>query len=368
MTRLKDLLNDLGISQTKFAKRLEEENRKSKSWGHQVVRGDTGLSLSTARMVIDVLKRMTGRDDLTVDDIIDKEAKNHHSDSSDLVQVRTQTASDEEKLLWDMVYKSIDKYEIVLPPKRSEGKTRSRQPKGLGGRLTGAFLLLIGVFFVLGVWVGQNDIFLLRSAGGESLPIPTPIGPEGEINNSTPRLRVEAVPGSDGYEFSVFNLQTRQNVLNENTTSPFYSVPDNVVCPNIPYGWKAKASRGGVYSSWTSTMEFIANQDDAAEIDRVFTQAPPQTPRPVTPLTAATKLPVVLEVAPVSDALFYSFYIRNLETDVVYIFDYDPITNSFELPEGIIRDEGRYRWNARARNCAGFSGFSDSVEFLVYLQ
>ena len=81
-----------------------------------------------------------------------------------------------------------------------------------------------------------------------------------------------------------------------------------------------------------------------------------------------TTLTPVLEVKPVEGAVGYGFYMRDLVTDRVYDFEYQSTTPTFKLPEGIVSDGGRYRWNARAYNCAGFSlGYSDTMNFEVAL-
>ena len=197
-----------------------------------------------------------------------------------------------------------------------------------------------------------------------SQPTPTPvqIGPEGNPQSFTPKLRVNSVEGATNYEFSVFNLKSRQNVLNENTEEPFYIVPENAVCAGAPYGWSAKVFRGGEWSSFSSRMEFIVSEGEGGAATQQTT--PPKIPKSVAPQEVVTTLTPTLEVTPVEGATGYGFYLRDLDTDQVYEFEYASTTPTFTLPADLVRDGGRYRWNARARNCAGFStGYTDTLEF-----
>lgn len=71
-TKLKKRLKELGISQTQFAKQVKKKGLRSKSWGDQVVRGEIGLDeRRVIKIVLPVLKEMSGRNDLTLQDVME---------------------------------------------------------------------------------------------------------------------------------------------------------------------------------------------------------------------------------------------------------------------------------------------------------
>ncbi len=90
------------------------------------------------------------------------------------------------------------------------------------------------------------------------------------------------------------------------------------------------------------------------------------------PGNASSPGPVISTLAPVmswnpvNGATSYGLYVRDLVTDkLVYDNDFVPNDTSLSLPRGTLMPGHNYRWNMRARNSAGFGGFSALSYFQV---
>ena len=387
-TNLRKLLDAHGITPYRFAQAVKAKGKRTQSWAYRTVRGEFGLTTEAVELILETLRELTGKP-ISVGDLLEYAEPTGPSTSTELSR-----SEDAEKEAWLVLFEAAPPppHEVVVltPPPEEAGHTyraddthkeprRSLQPLFTG--LLGLVLLALG--FGLGIGSQRLVALVTVSAGApvvsepvtdevvtdEPVPTPVAIGPEGETSSVTPKLRVNPVPGATNYIYSVFNLESRQNVLYENSAEPFYIVPENALCPGARYGWKVKAFRGGRESSFSSNTEFLIRSDDPAHAEYAVQRQQPDIPVTVGPVGTVTTLPGVLEVEPVKSAYGYGFYLRDLELDRVYDFEYQSRTPAFTLPERVLRDGGRYRWNARAYNCAGFSlGYSNTAEFEVALR
>ena len=359
-TRLRQLLEEHGVTPYRFAKTIEAQGERSRSWAYRTVRGEIGLTTEGIDLIIRCLRELTGKP-IAVQDVMG------------YVEAQEATGDEgAEEQVWELIFQESTPREEVLPvlltPSQDAAYQDAAYRPSARFRWRGWWLIPFLLIFVLGATsqrlyqfsVDRRELILL------SQPTRTPvqIGPEGDSQSLTPKLRVDPVEGATNYEFSVFNLESRQNVLNENTDEPFFIVPENAVCAGALYGWSAKVFRGGEWSSFSSRMEFVISEGEGGAVAQQ--RAPPEIPKAVLPQEVVTTLTPTLEVTPVEEATGYGFYLRDLDTDQVYEFEYASTTPTFTLPEGLVREGGRYRWNARARNCAGFSvGYTDTLEFQV---
>lgn len=361
-TRLRQLLEEHGITPYRFAKTIEAKGERSRSWAYRTVRGEIGLTTEGIDLMIRCLRELTGKP-IAVQDVMG------------YVEVQEPTGDEDEgaeEQVWELIFQESTPREEVLPvlltsPQNAAYQDAAYRPSARFW-WRGWWLMPLLLVFVLGVGSQRLYQFSLdrREFALLSQPTPTPvqIGPEGDSQSLTPKLRVDPVEGATNYEFSVFNLNSRQNVLNENTDEPFFIVPENAVCAGAPYGWSAKVFRGGEWSSFSSRMEFVISEGEGGAVAQQI--VPPETPRAVAPQEVVTTLTPTLEVTSVEEATGYGFYLRDLDTDQVYEFEYASTTPTFTLPECLVSEGGRYRWNARTRNCAGFStGYTDTLEFQV---
>ena len=209
-----------------------------------------------------------------------------------------------------------------------------------------------------------------RVKATSELPIPTFIGPEGEVDQLTPLLRVSEVDGALGYEFYVENLVSGDNVYTGPVTNNSFPVPEGTLCPNTPYAWRVRVLGGDGWTSFSSPLEFTVSaealsetQQDLIRLARITTM--PEIPVMVSPLGTATSTTPTLEVAPDPDVMGYGFYVRDLQTDQVIYNNNFALMNSVEVPENLLEEGGIYQWNARARNCHYWSEFTPAQVFNV---
>lgn len=361
-TKLRQLLAENKITPYRFAKTVEAHGKRSQSWAYRSVRGEIGLTTEGIDLIIRCLRELTGKP-IEVEDVM-----GYVDEAQKPIDAHEEQA---EKQVWNIVLQESVEQDGTLPalPALLNSKPRdatyypSSRPRHRNWWLTSllaVFLLGVGSHYLYRSSVDRRELALLA----QPVPVPVQIGPEGDTTSLTPKLRVNAVEGATNYEFSVFNLISRQNVLNENSKEPFFIVPTNAVCPGAPYGWSAKVFRGSEWSSFSSRMEFTVSAGER----EVQTQQekPPDTPQALAPNGVVTSLTPTLEVTPVDTATGYGYYFRDLDTDRVYEYEYAATAATFTLPDGLLKNKGRYRWNARSRNCAGFSmGYTDTLVFNV---
>lgn len=365
---IQKLLSKHGITAYRFAKAVRAKGIRSESWAYKTARGEIKLTADGLALVVEVLRDLTGEKIAIGDvlEVIDGDADfspqvDKHQELEALIILYEKPGSRTGETL--ATYSPQTEKNGV--PWTKQNQTRSPFT------FVGGLMIVVVVSFLAGLF-GRTSLDAPRVAQDSiNVPIPTPIaiGPEGEIQGMEPKLRVEPVPDVTHYLYSVFNLLSRQNVIYENTSEPFLIIPKHALCPNAKYGWKAKAFRGAEESSFSSNMEFSVFSEDPETQTYATQDTQPGIPVAVGPEGTVTTLASTLEVRPVKDAVGYGFYLRNLKTDQVYDFEYQATAHVFDIPEGILQNGGRYRWNARAFNCAGFSlGYSDTLSFEVMLE
>ena len=371
-TKLRQLLDKYNISTYKFAQKVKQTGVRSESWAYKTARGEVGLTSEGIELVIKVLRELTGAD-IDVHDVV--EYRDAESEAASTLARIDPPKSEEHKLLSLLLLaqhsEAVEPLIVYAPP--STSTSERNKPKRYA-----RFALLIGTLFlvVTSFIIGRHSQplrqvqrqALLSEMPVEPLATPLPIGPEGAVWSTEPKLRVEPVAGATHYTYSVFNSLSRQNVLHERSPEPFFTVPRNALCPAVRYGWKARAHRGEQESSFSSNTDFVIEADHPESALYTSQNTQPEIPVSLEPNGVVTTLTPVLEVEAVEGAVGYGFYMRDLVTDRVHDFEYQSTTPTFEIPTGILSNGGRYRWNARAYNCAGFSlGYSDTMNFEVQL-
>jgi hypothetical protein len=202
------------------------------------------------------------------------------------------------------------------------------------------------------------------------LPVPTLVGPEGDVDQLTPTLRVLDVDGALAYEFYVENTVSDDHVYTGPQRSTSFVIPDNTLCPNTTYSWRARALGKDGWTSFSSPLEFTVTPAalsttqqhllDLAAIKRV-----PTTPKVVAPIGTTNTTTPTLELEAAPDVYGYGFYIRDLQDDGL-VYDNNFATSStVTIPEGVLKDGGVYQWNARSRNCHYWSEFIPGQIFTV---
>lgn len=368
--KVSKLLNSYGITPYRFAQAVKATGTRSESWAYRTARGEIKLTADGLALIVEVLRDLTHKE-ITVDDVVEIV----DDENSDPDPLPPKDERHEQETL-NVLYREtrLETGTTLIPysaPASKETRFYQRRVVPRLSLLTLVSVLTLVVVSFLAGFYGKSFLNVLRQSQDqivESGPIPTPvaIGPEGEVQGAEPKLRIEPVPGATHYVYSIFNLLSRQNVVYENSSEAFLITPKNALCPNAKYAWKAKAFRGAEESSFSSNMEFSIHSEDPETQEYAKQDTQPEIPAAVGPEGVITSLTPTLEIRPIISAVGYGFYLRDLTTDQVYDFEYQALTHKFEIPEGILSGGRRYRWNARAFNCAGFSlGYSDTLSFEV---
>lgn len=223
-TKLRQLLAENKITPYRFAKTVEAHGKRSQSWAYRSVRGEIGLTTEGIDLIIRCLRELTGKP-IAVEDVMGYVEE---------IQEPTDTQEEQaERQVWNIILKeSVEQGGTLLAlidPEPQDATYRSssrlRHRSWWLTSLVAVFLLGIGSHYLYQLSVDRRELALLE----QPVPVPVQIGPEGDTTSLTPKLRVNAVEGATNYEFSVFNLISRQNVLNENSKEPFFIVPANAI-------------------------------------------------------------------------------------------------------------------------------------------
>ena len=208
----------------------------------------------------------------------------------------------------------------------------------------------------------QIDNFELSN----NIPTPLTIYPEGEIIGSELKFIVNPIESALNYTFSIFHYQSKQIILFKNTRSNIFSPATNALCPNVEYGWKVKVFGFSGWSAFSSTKRFIISSK-TAKLSKNY-ETIPAVPKAISPTGVVTSLRPILKLEEVEFATGYSFYLRDINTDTLFDFEFASKKPQFKLAANIVKNSGRYKWNARSYNCGGFSSsYSKSMIFEVKL-
>jgi len=199
-----------------------------------------------------------------------------------------------------------------------------------------------------------------------NIPTPLTIAPEGEITRDELKFVVNPIESALNYTFSIFHYKTKQIILFKNSRSNIFRPVKNALCPNIEYGWKVKVFGFSGWSAFSSTKRFIISAN-VAKLAKEY-ELIPATPKAISPTGIVRSLRPVLKLEEVKFATGYSFYLRDINSDTLFDFEFASKKPQFKLPAKIIKPAGRYKWNARSYNCGGFSSsYSKSMIFEVKL-
>jgi hypothetical protein len=202
------------------------------------------------------------------------------------------------------------------------------------------------------------------------LPVPTLIGPEGMIDQLMPTLRISSVPGAVGYEFYVENTVSNDGVYTGPSRANSFVIPENTLCPNTTYTWRARALGKDGWTSFSSPLEFtVSGAAVEPSQDHLFKLATikrkPDMPEIVAPIGTTNTTTPTLEVKKAPDVYGYGFYIRDLQDDGLVYDNNFATSNTITIPDGVLKDGGVYQWNVRSRNCHYWSEFTPAQIFTV---
>ncbi len=218
----------------------------------------------------------------------------------------------------------------------------------------------------------RGGIFAFRDRvkATSDLSVPTLIGPEGEVEQLEPVLRVSDVPGALAYEFYVEDTVSGDGVYTGPLPNNAFPIPEGTLCPNTLYEWRVRVLGEDGWTSFSSALRFTVSPGALASsqqqlLDLARIKERPTPPVMVSPLGSVSSVTPTLEVEPAENVIGYGFYIRDLQTDQVIYNNNFALTNEVQLPEDSLKEGGIYQWNARARNCHYWSEFTPAQVFNV---
>ncbi len=290
--------------------------------------------------------------------------------------------------VWELLVQSLKQKKHVdlgLIPGTKEQTHKARPNKQLS-KVSGRILLILIVFFITtGAYFSYDQLigkprllaqysrlfsFRDRVRPTSDIPVPSQIGPEGNVNQLTPTLRITAVNEAHAYEFYIENRVSNEGVYTGPVISTSFVIPDNSLCPDTNYEWRVRALGEDGWTSFSSPMRFFVteeavNEETAYLLDIAKVRERPELPTIVSPMSSSSSLTPKLELSFDAEVMGYGFYIRDLRTDALVYDDNFALSNVLEVPEGVLEDGGVYQWNARTRNCHYWSEFTAPQVFTV---
>jgi hypothetical protein len=264
-------------------------------------------------------------------------------------------------------------------PQSNRSKTAKRRNLARGSPLMLSILLSAAVAFIIYDQLvlkprlianySRLVSFRDRVRPTSDLPVPSLIGPEGDVDQLTPTLRISDVDRALSYEFYVENTVSGDNVYTGPNQSTSFVVPENTLCPNTTYAWRARALGKDGWTSFSSPLEFTVTSAAATSEQHLLELANikkvPITPEIVAPIGTTNTTTPTLEVAQSPNVYGYGFYIRDLQDDGLVYDNNFATSNTIEIPDGVLKDGGVYQWNVRSRNCHYWSEFAPAQVFTV---
>ncbi|MCA9839647.1 MAG: hypothetical protein KC422_22245, partial [Trueperaceae bacterium] len=160
--------------------------------------------------------------------------------------------------VWELLVQSLKQkhVDLSLIPGAKEQTYKARPNKQLS-KVSGRILLILIVFFITtGAYFSYDQLigkprllakysrlfsFRDRVRPTSDIPVPSQIGPEGNVNQLTPTLRITAVNEAHAYEFYIENRVSNEGVYTGPVISTSFVIPDNSLCPDTSYEWRVRA-------------------------------------------------------------------------------------------------------------------------------
>ncbi|HQY88067.1 MAG TPA: GH25 family lysozyme, partial [Tepidisphaeraceae bacterium] len=194
----------------------------------------------------------------------------------------------------------------------------------------------------------------LNSPGASSSPGP-------QISTLTPTMSWNSVSGATGYGLYIRDVTTDTIVYDNTSVGNVTSLvlPAGTLQAGHDFRWNMQASNSAGFSAYSSLLYFQTQSSTA-----------PSAPVQISPGTATSPGQQISTLTPTmswsaaSGATGYGVYIRDLVSNTI-VYDNDSIGNvtSIVLPSGILQSDRNYRWNMRAHNSAGSSGYTSPLHF-----
>ena len=376
--KLKEFLDQYGVSAYRLAQEIEGLEEQTI---FAYARGSRNPSLKSLGLVILALERILDKR-VDVGELLEViGGKSMSADTSALLTEQSDQALLEEDDSWVLVplAQQDDKDEEAL-----EGElvavlptdTKAHRFKGPRGFRRQGFALGLAASALVGMLLGswlprqlRSGSPSLRATAAENparVTTPVLIGPEGIIQSETPTLRVTSRADAERYEFYVRSTRSDEYLLESIASpTPQLIVEEGLLEPGDRYTWTARIWNENGWSSFASPLTFIVDPLIATSSAIAPTTAVPSPPESAERPIRFDSLTPTLEVEPLENVGWYGFYVRDLVNDAL-IYDNDYADGpSVTLPEGLLQPGASYRWNARARNEAGWGEFGERIYFVT---
>ena len=230
---------------------------------------------------------------------------------------------------------------------------------------TATTIRLRGVSFTdanTGTIVGDSGIILRTTNGGAQLPIPSApllISPANNAIGQTLNLSLvwKSVEFANIYRLQLASDTSFTNIILDDSTMTDTMKAVTNLSPLTIYYWRVNASNSAGTSAWSSIWNFTT------------LLAPPITPILLSPLNGSmvTTTPL-LDWNDVSSATSYRMQVSEVANFMTTVIDKISLTQSnYQVPNGILSNNVKYYWRARARNAAGWSPWASAWNFTTHL-
>jgi len=188
-------------------------------------------------------------------------------------------------------------------------------------------------------------------------PVPVLVSPPNGLTNVSinPLLDWDSAASAESYRVQVSTdigfFSTVYDSSNIAVTQ--FQIPNNGLLINTIYFWRVNASNSSGTSPWSSTWCFAT------------IVAPPITPVLLSPpngsIVSTTPL---LNWNDVNSATSYRLQVSEVANFMTTVIDKISLTESnYQVPGGVLSNNVKYYWRARARNASGWSSWASAWNF-----
>lgn len=369
--KIRAFLETHGLSVYELANAVVEETESlSEASVYKIASGKRNPSLVSLDLILTALSKLT-RKHVEVADVLTFVPEDDTALVADTLGLAELEEEDDLAMVWELVSSKLE----LAPVVRQEGSSpilvvpaptskRTRRRRLYAG--VGATSLVLALSVGMMILVGSQQEFGEPNRTLEVVGLTPPAlhAAETPSGNLTPTLRVEPVEAAAEYEFRLLNGDTGHELIDTSVAGPALAVPESYLCGGVNYTWTARVRTAAGWSGYASPASFMVPSPTSVKVSSAkVATIPPSRPNVLGPSGMVASLTPTLQLSRVPKTRHYSFYIRDLTSDALIYIHRVSTTPNHKLPEGLLKPDRLYRWNGRARNCAGFSDYSPKAEF-----
>jgi hypothetical protein len=187
------------------------------------------------------------------------------------------------------------------------------------------------------------------------------LSPGPSIAGVSPTLTWNTITGANGYAVFVYDLTTGSMVYSNDSVGNVSSVTLGELPGGSSFQWVVQASDSAGFSPLSTPLYF---QTEALAPAAPILDSPGGL---ASPGPTITNVYPAMSWNPASAATNYGLYVNDLTTST-FVYSNDTVGNvtTFTLPTPLMAGH-HFRWNMRAGNFGGFSGYSSFLYFVEQL-